>query len=86
MVPTYESVADYLTKHLCGYKFKHFRKKTKNLKATKLVTLSPLTKNGKYSDHQKKVGNNMIQLSKSLVERNIITNPDVHKSMGRVLK
>ena len=69
--PTDKMCSNYLTKALCGEKFRHFRQKIMNLKPVKLdILISPIKK-VKSSDSQEIVENNMSQVSNSLSEKSI---------------
>ena len=58
--PTDKMCSDYLTKPMCGEKFRHFRQKIMNLKPGKLDTLTPTVKKGKNPDSEEIVEKNMI--------------------------
>ena len=69
--PTDKMCSDYLTKPLCGEKFRHFRQKLMNLKPGKLYTLTPTVKEGKNPELEDTDEVNMGQVSSSLAERTI---------------
>ena len=69
--PTDKMCSDYLTKPLCGKKFRHFRQKIVNLKPGKLDILTPTVKKGKNPESEDTVEVNMSQVSNSLAERSI---------------
>ena len=63
--PTDKMVADYLTKPLCGEKFKDFRQKIMNLKPNKLTTLTSQKSKWKETDPEETTENSVSQVSSS---------------------
>ena len=69
--PTDKMCSDYLTKPLCGEKFRQFRQIIMNLKPGKLDTLTLTAKKGKNPESEDTVEVKMSQVSNSQVERSI---------------